>query len=687
MHDLPPSPPPPSPPRAERRPAVSVLHGQRRVDDYAWLRDREDPAVLAYLREENLYAEAVTAPLAALRERLYGEMLGRIQQSDETVPVRRGRYETFWRTREGQQYPAFLRRPVGGGPEEILLDENELAAGGDYLAIGDAEISPDARFLAYTVDRSGGERFTLRLRDLERRVDLEETIPDVYYSLVWSSDSTTLFYTRTDAAHRPDRVFRHRLGDDPAGDALVLAEPDELFRLAVGRTKDHLYVTLTAQSFEQAEVWWIPAARPLAEPRRIAPRRPGVLYRIEHRDGRLLLLTNDGAPDFRLVERPWEGGPERELVPHVPGRLLAELEVFRDFALLLEREDGLPHVRLLDFAGGRSRRIDFPDPVYALALVETPEFTGSAARLEYGSPVTPNSIFDLDGVSGALTLRKRQPVLGGYDPRRYRCERVWARAADGARVPISLHGREPLARDGSRPVLLLAYGAYGYSYDARFSSRLLSLVDRGVTIAIAHVRGGQEMGRAWYEAGRLGAKPNSFTDTIACAEHLVASGIAAPDRLALRGGSAGGLLVGAVLNLRPDLFRVAVADVPFVDVVNTMLDASLPLTASEWEQWGDPRRPEDFALLASYSPYENVARQAYPALLVTAGLNDPRVAFWEPAKWVAKLRATKTDREPLLLVTHLGSGHAGASGRYDALREEAFTYAFLLDRLGLAGAS
>jgi oligopeptidase B len=677
------------PPIARVVPKVDTLHGDIRVDDYFWLRDdeRKDPEVIAYLEAENAYTKAVMQPTEALQEQLYREMLGRIQQTDLSVPERIGEYYYYSRTIEGQQYPILARRKGSlEAPEEVMLDQNEMAQGTRYFRLGLTRVSPDARLLAFTVDTTGAERFTLMVKDLATGEILPDRIGPVSYSLQWAADNRTLFYTVGDAANRPYKVLRHTLGST-APDVEIAHEPDELFRIGVSKTKDGKYLLIGSGSFDADEYRYLSADQPNGEWKLIRPRQQGVEYSVEHHDGRFVITTNaDGARDFKVVTAP-ATAPARwtDLVPASDSVLVQGVDVFRDHLVLYERAGGNRRIRVREWKSGESYVLDFPEAVYTVYGGANPEYDSRLLRFTYTSLVTPASVYDFDLKTRERELKKQTEVLGGYDATQYGTERTWARASDGTMVPVSLVYRKPLVKDGTRPLLLYAYGSYGSSTDPTFSSANLSLLDRGVVYAIAHIRGGQEMGRRWYDEGKLLNKRNTFTDFVAAAEHLVGEGYTSRERLAIRGGSAGGLLMGAVVNLRPDLFRAVVADVPFVDVVNTMLDASIPLTTGEWIQWGNPNEQPYYDYMKSYSPYDNVERKAYPAMLVTAGLNDPRVAYWEPAKWVAKLRAHKTDTNPLLLYTHMGAGHGGSSGRYDALREAALRYAFILQQLGVEG--
>ncbi len=678
----------PEPPIARPVARVQTVHGESRIDEYHWLRNREDPEVLAHLEAENRYTDSVMRHTEGLQELLYQELRGRIKEADLSVPSRQDDWLYYSRTEAGAQYPIFCRRrDEPDAQEEVLLDLNQLAAGHAYFRMGAFEVSPDHRLLAYSVDTSGAESFTVFLKDLSTRELRPETIERTSPTAAWANDSRTLFYIVLDEARRPSRLFRHRVGSNPVEDVLVHFEPDEAFFLDISRTRSTRFLVLDLASHSTSEVRYASADHPEEAFRVVEPRRHGIEYGLTHHGDRFYLVTNDDAPNFRLVSAPVDQ-PGRAnwsaVLPYRPEVKLDSAEAFERHLVIWEREDGLRRLRVLELATGVEHLVSFPEPVYTVRSYENLEFATEVFRFSYTSLVTPNSVVDYDMAARTWTVRKQTEVLGGYDASRYRSERRFAAAPDGTRVPVSLVYRRPLERNGERPLLLQGYGSYGYSFDPGFSSNLLSLLDRGYIVAIAHVRGGEEMGRAWYEDGKLLNKRNSFTDFIAAAEHLVAEGYTSPERLAINGGSAGGLLMGAVTNLRPDLFRAVLAEVPFVDVVNTMLDATLPLTVIEYDEWGNPNDPTYYEYIRAYSPYDNVASKDYPHILVTAGLNDPRVAYWEPAKWTARLRARKTDRNRLLLRTNMGAGHGGASGRYDYLREVAFKYAFLLDVVGEA---
>jgi oligopeptidase B len=681
---------------------VLAHHGDERIDDWYWLRERDDPGVREYLEAENGFTEAALAHLGALREELFEEIRGRVRENDAAAPVRHGPYEYFRRTREGRQYPVHCRRPAGtpGLPdpdaepgtepnEIVLLDENTTAGESGYFALGALSPSPDQRLLAYSTDYTGGERYELRFRDIDGGTELPDVVPDTNYGLGWANDNATVFYTRPDDAMRPWQVWRHRLGTPATDDELVFEEPDERFYVSIGRTRSGRFLVITTASKLTTEVWVVDADTPDDAFRIVTPRRDGVEYHVEHHwsetDGdRFFVLTNDDAENFRLMVTPaptpgldhWT-----EVIPHREDTRLDDVDAFAGHIVLSERADALEQLRVVDLADGTEHVITMPETVYSVGLGANFEFDTTAVRLEYTSLVRPPSSFDYHLVDRTLDLVREQPVTG-YDRTTLETQREWATASDGTRIPISIVHRRGLVRDGTAPMLLYGYGAYEISVDPTFSIARLSLLDRGVVFAIAHVRGGGEGGRRWYEAGKLTNKRNSFSDFVASAEHLVQQGYTSPDRLAARGGSAGGLLMGAVANLAPSDFRAIVAEVPFVDCLTTILDPALPLTVTEWEEWGNPLTdPKVYAYMKSYSPYDNVIATDYPAMLVTGGLHDPRVQYWEPAKWVARLRATKTDENLLVLKTEMDSGHSGPSGRYDAWRDEAFVLAFVLDQI------
>lgn len=679
-----------TPPNPPRRPTVLSLHGDDRTDEWYWMRDRDDPEVRAHLEAENAYTEAVLAPTASLREQIFAEITSHIQETDSSAPVPHGPWEYYSRTVEGLQYAIHCRRPRGGGDESVLLDENDEAAGHPYFSLGGFAITPDHGVLAYAIDTTGGERYTLRFRDLASGLDLEDVVEDVTYGLAWADDNRTCFYVRPDAAMRAYQVWRHATATAPAGDVLVFDETDERFYVSVDRTRSGRFVLIETASKTSSETWCVPTRDPTRAPRVVALRSADHEYSVEHHvadatGDRFLIVTNAaGARNFKLVAAPVDAPDPAnwvDLVAHRDGVRLEEVDAFTGHIVLSERSEGLDRVRIMSVADGSIADVEFPDPVFTSWVGANLDYDTATLRVGYTSLVAPATDFDVGMATLAKTVVKTQPVPG-YDATLYTSARLWAPAPDGVRVPISLVHRRDTPIDGSAPALLYGYGAYEHSIDPAFRASRLALLDRGFVFAIAHVRGGGELGRGWYEGGRLAHKENTFSDFIAAAEHLRVTGYAAEGRLVARGGSAGGLLMGAVANLRPDLFAAIVAEVPFVDVVTTMLDPTLPLTITEWEEWGDPREADVYARMKRYSPYDNVQAQPYPAMLVTTGLNDPRVQFWEPAKWVAKLRELSTSGAPVLLRTELGAGHGGPSGRYDAWREEALVLAFVCQTVG-----
>jgi oligopeptidase B len=676
----------PAPPVAAQRPHLLEAHGDRRIDPYYWLRDRHDPEVIAYLEAENAYTAEAMSGLRELEDKLYLEVVGRVQETDYSAPVFHKGWWSYTRTVEGLDYEIYCRRRESmGAPEEVILDANELAKSHDYFELGYVERSPDENLVAYAADRDGSELHELRFRDLRTGRDLDDVIRGVYYGAAWSADSGTFFYVRPDTSMRPYQVWRHRLGDAVEDDVLVIQEDDERFELNVESSKSEAYVLITSASQVTSECRFLRSDRPEAKPVLVEPRRTGIEYSIEHQEERFLVLTNDGATNFRLMAAP-PSSPGRdswtEVVPERPGVRLNFIDVHRRHTVLGQRSDGLQRLEVLDSASGGLHVVAQPDAAYTAFPGSSPDYESHVMRFFYTSLNTPWSAVDYDMGTHERTIVKEQPVRGGYNRDDYATERVWATSHDGVRVPISVVYRREMKRKAA-PLLLYGYGAYEASSDPMFDSNRLSLLDRGFVYAIAHVRGGGEMGREWYENGRLLKKRNTFEDFIACALQLVADGYTAPDRIAIRGRSAGGLLIGAVLNMRPDLFACAVAQVPFVDALTTMLDDKLPLTVNEYDEWGDPRQADYYRYIKSYSPYDNVHEARYPSLLVMGGLNDPRVSYWEPAKWVAKLRTIDRSGRPILLKTEMGSGHMGPSGRYESWREEAFVMAFVISQLAL----
>ena len=677
----------PVPPHAPKIPRLDVVHGDRREDNYFWLRDKDDPRVTAYLEAENAYTAAVMQPMEAFQDALYREILGRIKEDDATVPYRRGNHFYYSRTEKGKQYPIHCRKAARPDePEEILLDLNALAVGHPFLALGAYAVNDDADRLAYTLDYTGFREYTLFVKNLTTG-ELEPDRIEKVSTVAWSARPGTLLYVSEDAAKRPYRLWRHRLGD--ASDDLIFEEADELFRVHVWRSRSRAWLFAASRSFTSSEVRYVPATDPTGGWRTVLEREKDHEYDVDHGvgpgDGVFYIRTNgQGRRNFRLVRTPVaDPRPEHwtELIAHREDVMIEDVDVFAGHYVTQERDDGLTRLRVTEIASGVSHFVQFPEPTYEVDAEPNAEFVTPRYRFRYQSLITPASVFDYDMTARTLTLLKQTEVLGGYEPARYRSERIHATAADGTRVPISLIAPTATPRDGSSPLLLAGYGAYGFPYPVMFSSSRLSLLERGVTFAIAHVRGGGDLGKRWHDAGRMLEKRNTFTDFIACAEHLIARGDTAPDRLVIEGGSAGGLLIGAVLNMRPELFRAAVMRVPFVDVINTMLDESLPLTVGEFEEWGNPKILAQYAYMKTYCPYTNLAARRYPAMLIKTSLHDSQVMYWEPAKYVARLRTLDADGHPLLLKTVMTAGHGGPSGRYDALRDLAFDYAFVLDQL------
>jgi oligopeptidase B len=677
----------PKPPIAPRRPKVLEKHGDRRIDPYYWMREKTNPEVIAHLEAENAYTDAVMAPTEALREQLFREIVGRVQETDTSAPTFFKGYWTYTRTVEGLDYEIHCRRPgTMDAPEQVVLDGNEMARGHKFLDLGFVEASPNQNLLAYAADYTGAELFELRFRDLATGDDLQDAIPDVYYGAAWANDNQTFFYTKADKAMRPFQVWRHRLGTAATEDVLVLQEDDERFELSVEPTKSERFIIFSSSSQVTGESRFVDADTPEAEPAMIEPRRQGIEYSVDHQEDRFLILTNDGARNFRLMAAP-VSNPGRaswaEVVPERESVRLNFVDVHQHHAVLGERSEGLQKLEVLDTGTGELHVVEQPEAAYTAFPGSSPAYDSDVMRFFYTSLTAPFSAVDYNMRTRQRTLVKEQPVRGGYNREDYVTERLWATSPDGVKVPISLVRKRDVQLSGSNPTLLYGYGAYEASNDPMFDPVRLSLLERGFVFAIAHVRGGGEMGRRWYEDGKFLNKTNTFTDFIACATQLVEQGYTSPANLAIRGRSAGGLLIGSVVNARPDLFACAVAQVPFVDVVTTMLDETIPLTVPEFEEWGNPEDVEYYQYMKSYSPYDNVREADYPAMLVTAGLNDPRVSYWEPAKWVARLRESRTDARPLLLQTEMIAGHSGPSGRYESWREEAFITAFVLSSLNL----
>ena len=679
------NPPPPTPPVAAKNPKAQTFHGEDLTDNYFWLREKTSKEVLSYLEAENAYADAMTKDLAPLADKLYKEILARIKQTDTQVPYRDNGYYYYTRTIEGKQYPVFARRKGSlTAPEEITLDVNQMAEGHKYYSIGNYSVSHDGNLLAYSVDTTGFRDYTLHIKDLRTGKLLADDLGVVDYAF-FTPDGKTLFYGTHDKAKRPHKVWRHTLGEAKERDVLVYEEKDELYRAGAGLSRDKKFIMISAGSSNNNEYRYLPADKPAAEPKLMLARSGQHEYYPTSHGDRFLIRTNDKGRGFRLVSAPIsDPRPEnwKEIIPARKGVTLEGLTVFKDYYVVSERDQGVQKHRVVEFKTGKEHFIEHPEPVYS-AGVNFAEFDSGVMRYGYQSFTTPSSTYDYDMASRKKTLLKQTEVLGGYDAAKYKAERVVATAPDGTKVPVSLYYRADLRQRGPQPLWLNAYGSYGIPSNVGFSSTRLSLIDRGFVFAIAHIRGGGDLGKEWHDEGKMMKKMNTFTDFIAAAEHLVDQKYTSKDQLVISGGSAGGLLMGAVANMRPDLFKVVISYVPFVDVINTMMDASLPLTVQEYLEWGNPNNKDEYAYMRTYSPYDNIGAKAYPAMLVRASLNDSQVPYWEAAKYVARLRAAKTNDAVLLLKTNMGAGHGGASGRYDAYKDTAFDYAFILSQFGI----
>ncbi len=673
----------PEPPMAEKKPKQLEIHGDVRVDDYYWLRERENPEVIAYLEAENRYLESAMADTEELQEELFEEIVGRIKPDDASVPYEKNGYYYYWRYPEGGEYQIWARRQGSlEAPESVMLDGNAMAEGEEYFALHGVQVSPGTDVVAYAVDTVGRRKYTRKFRDLATGADLADTLPDVTPNGAWANDNKTFFYTRQDPETlRWYQVYRHVLGTDPSQDQLVYEEADEEFSCFVYKTKSERFLVIGSEQTLSSEYRVLDADRPTGEFRVIQPREPDHEYGVDHLGDHFYIRTNWNAKNFRLMRAPLAASDKsawEEVIPHREDTLLGGFELFRDYLVVSERRDALVHMRIQPWAGGEPHYLDFGEPAYDVYFGDNVDVESGTLRYEYTSLTTPESVFDYDLASREKRLLKEEEVLGGFDKSNYVTERLQAPAADGAQVPISLVYRKGLVKDGSRPLLLYGYGSYGATIDPSFRSYRLSLLDRGFAFAIAHIRGGQIRGRQWYEDGKLFKKMNTFTDFVDCARFLIDQGYTSPDRLFAEGGSAGGLLMGAVTNLAPELFRGVASHVPFVDVVTTMLDEDIPLTTSEYDEWGNPNEKEAYEYMLSYSPYDRLEAKAYPNILVTTGLADSQVQYWEPAKYVAKLRTLKTDDNLLLLHTNMDAGHGGASGRYRRHKLTALTYAFFL---------
>jgi len=676
-----------TPPTATIKPKIDTLHGEVRTDNYFWLREKSNPEVISYLEKENAYTSARMKHTEALQQKLYDEMLGRIKETDVSVPFRENGYLYWTATEKGKSYPIFMRRrATAGAPDEVVIDANALAVGKKFSQVGGLQVSPGASRAAYLHDTTALRVYTLYVKDLGTGKLLGDSISRVVPSIAWAND-TVLFYQTADSARRADAVWRHVLGTPQSNDVQVFHESDVLDNVGIGRSKSGKFVVIADDGFTSSESRVISTANPFAASIVVAARRPNVEYQLDHIDGAFLMTTNDGAQNFkvmRIADNQVGTGQWTEFIPTSDSVFIEYLEPFKNNLVVVQRSGGLRRLRVMDLKTRRAPfYITFPEPAYAVNPTGNAEFDSDTLRFVYQSMVTPPSTYDYAMSTRQRVLKKKLEVPG-FDPSKYEVKRFMVTARDGVHVPVSMIVQKGWKQDGTHPLLEYAYGSYGSTTEAGFNSSVLSLVDRGFGYAIAHIRGGQEMGRAWYDEGKMMKKKNTFNDYVDVAQYLVDNKYTSKDRLIANGGSAGGLLMGAIVNMRPDLFRAVVADVPFVDVINTMMDASLPLTAQEWQQWGDPHDSTQYAYMRSYSPYDNVARKAYPWMLVTTSLNDSQVMYWEPAKWVAKLRAMKTDSNPLYIKINMAGGHGGSSGRYDVLRERAFRYAFMLDAVGMA---
>jgi len=673
-----------APPVAQAIPHYDTTNGDVREDDYHWLRQRGDSQVTAYLEAENAYTAAMMKHTEADQEKIFQELKGRIKETDEDVPAKKGNYFYYTRSVEGQQYKIYCRKAGSlDAPEQVLLDVNKLAQGHDYCEIAVYAVSPDNKVLAYSIDTTGSESYDLYFKNLATGEMYPEVIPNTSYSGEWANDSKTLFYTTLDEAKRPEKLYRHVLGTAPSKDALVYTEPNQLYFVGLNKTRSEKYLLLYLESNTTTEVQYLDADNPAGKFKIIQPRQHEVEYYVDHRGGLFYIRTNEGAKNFKLmttsVKTPAKAN-WKEIIPHRDSVKIDDIDLFKNHLVIYERERGLNNIRIINLINKEDYYVEFPEPVYDFSHSGNLEFDTDILRFMYFSLVTPRSVFDYNMNTRQRELKKEYEVKG-YDRTQYQSERIFATAADGRQIPMSVVYKKGFEKNGKSPCYLYGYGSYGISIDPYFSSNRISYLDRGFVYVIVHIRGGGEMGRYWYDEGKLLNKKNTFNDFITCAEYLINEKYTSRDRLVISGGSAGGLLIGAVINMRPDLFDVAVADVPFVDVMNTMLDSTIPLTMTEYEEWGNPHDTQYYNYMKSYSPYDNVDAKEYPSLLITAGLNDPRVQYWEPAKWTAKLRAHKKGDSWLLLKTNMGAGHGGSSGRYDYLKEIAFEMAFIFDRL------
>jgi oligopeptidase B len=678
----------PVPPVAQKIPKVDTFLSEIRTDNYFWLRDKENPEVISYLETENEYIDQVLKHTDKFQDDMYEEILGRIKETDMEVPYKLDDYYYYTRTEEGKQYSITCRKKGSlDAPEEIILDRNVLAEGRDFLGIGAEDVSPDHNLLAYAQDTTGAEVYTIYIKNLETGELLDDIIENVSGNIEWANDNQTLFYSERDEANRPYKLFRHKLGTSRSEDVLVYHEPDDGFWLWVWKTKSRKYLIMGMGAKNSDERWYLDADNPTGEFKLVHARQDGLEYDIEHHGDLFYITTNDNARNFKLMKAP-TGNPVKknwkEVIGHREAVKIDNIDLFKNHMVIYERENGLTNIHIMNLNDGKDYYMKFPEPVYTARGNANPDFNTNLIRYTYYSLVTPRAVYDFDMDTRDQELKKQREVLGGYDQSLYKSERIFAKGHDGTEIPISMvYKRDQIKTDGANPLYLYVYGAYGHSMDPYFSSSRLSLMNRGFIFAIAHVRGGGEMGRFWYDEGKMLSKKNTFKDLISCAEYLINQKYTSADKLVTSGGSAGGLTVGVAMNMRPDLFEIVIADVPFVDIVNTMMDPTIPLTVPEYQEWGNPNIQEYYDYMRSYSPYDNVTAQAYPTILITTSLNDSRVQYWEPAKWTAKLRDMKTDDNLLLLKTNMGAGHGGASGRYDYLKDIAFEYVFILDHFGI----
>jgi oligopeptidase B len=677
-----------APPDAKKVPKVDTLHGEVITDNYFWLREKENPEVIAYIEAENAYVEEVTSHSEKFQEDLYEEILGRIKETDMQVPYKLNDYFYYSRTEEGKDYQIYCRKKGSlDAEEEIYLDQNVLAEGREYLGLGALEVSPDQKLLAYSIDTTGGEKYALFVKNIATGELFGDIIMDVS-SVEWANDNQTIFYTvREKVSNRPYKLFRHKLGTSQTDDILVYHEEDDMFWMGLGKTKSKKFLIMQMGSHSTTETHILDANTPAGKFKLVAPRRDGIEYDMSHRGDEFFILTNDNAQNFKMMKAP-ASDPSlknwKEFIGHRENVTLEGMDLFSTHLVIYERENGLNNLNLYNLETGETHYVDFPEPVYSVSGSANPEFNSQLLRFTYRSLVTPRSVYDYNMDTRDRELKKQQEVIGGYDASLYQSERVFIDGHDGAKIPVSIvYKKDMFKRDGSNPMYMYVYGAYGHSMDPYFSSVRLSILNRGFVFCLAHVRGGSVMGRKWYDDGKLLKKMNTFKDVISCSEYMIKEKYTSSDNLVLSGGSAGGTTVGAAMNMRPDLFGIVVAAVPFVDVVNTLLDPDIPLTVIEWDELGNPHEKMYYDYLKAYSPYENVEAKDYPTILITTSLNDPRVAYWEPAKWTARLRDLKTDDNLLLLKTNMGAGHGGASGRYEAIKDLAFEYVFILEHFGI----